>query len=99
MITPEIIPRIEAAFGFPLYSWQKDYLLGKMRHRAGGRHNGRTFTYCVKLLLSDGESIGEEDLHRYIDELHGSNYPRWFTGYCMDINQKLVEAGFETRIR
>ena len=98
MITPEIIPKIESAFGFPIYDWQKDYLLGKRDHRAGGRRNGNTFAYCVKLLLSDGESISVEDLWKYMDELHGSGYARWFTGYCMEINAKLVSAGFKTRI-
>lgn len=29
MITQEMIPEIEKAFGFSLYDWQKDYLLGK----------------------------------------------------------------------
>lgn len=28
MITEEMIPRIEQAFGFRLHDWQKDYLLG-----------------------------------------------------------------------
>ena len=98
MIAPEMIPKIEEAFGFPLYDWQKDYILGKIRHRLGGRHTGRTFAYCVKLLLSDGDPINVGDLRKYIDEVHGSNYPRWFTEYCMEINEKLVTAGFETRI-
>jgi hypothetical protein len=30
MITEEMIPRIEQAFGFRLYDWQKDYLLGNL---------------------------------------------------------------------
>lgn len=98
MITQEMIPKIESVFGFHLYDWQKDYLLGKRHHRAGGRHNGNTFVYCVKLLLSDGDPISVKDLWKYMDELHGSSYARWFTGYCMEINEKLVSAGFKTRI-
>lgn len=98
MIKPETIQKIESAFGFPLYDWQKDYLLGKMHHRAGGRRNGNTFAYCVKLLLSDGDPISVKDLWEYMDELHGSGYARWFTGYCMEINRKLVASGLETRV-
>lgn len=98
MIESEMIPRIESAFGFTLYDWQKDYLLGKIHRRAGGRHNGNTFAYCVKLLMSDGEPINVVDLRKYIDEIHGSRYARWFTGYCMEINEKLVSAGFKTRV-
>lgn len=30
MIKPEMIPKIESTFGFHLYDWQKDYLLGKI---------------------------------------------------------------------
>lgn len=98
MITLEMIPKIESAFGFSLYDWQKDYLLGKIQYRVGGRHNGNTFAYCVKLLLSDGEPISVKDLWKYMDELHGSGCARWFTGYCMEINEKLIAAGFKTRI-
>lgn len=99
MIEPEMIPKIESAFGFSLNDWQKDYLIGKIQHRAGRRNNGNTFAYCVKLLLSDGDPINIKDLKKYIDEVHGSNYTRWFTGYCMEINAKLVAAGFKTRVK
>ena len=99
MITPEMIPKIESAFGFQLYDWQKDYLLGKIHYRAGGRRNGNTFAYCVKLLLSDGDSISVKDLWKYMDELHGSSYARWFAGYCLEINAGLLKAGFDTRIK
>ena len=98
MITPEMIPKIESAFGFHLYDWQKDYMLGKMQHRAGGRCNGNTFAYCVKLLLSNGEPIKVKDIQKYIDEAHGSGYYRWFTDYCLEINEKLIAAGFKTRV-
>lgn len=98
MIEPEMIPKIESVFGFSLYDWQKDYLLGKIKHRVGGRHNGNTFAYCVKLLLSDGDPISVKDLWKYIDEVHGSGYYRWFTDYCLEINEKLIAAGFKTRV-
>lgn len=99
MITPEMIHIIETAFGFYLYDWQKEYLLGNIQLRSAGRRNGKTFAYCVKLLLSDGKSISVNDLQKYIDEIHGIRYTRWFTGYCMEINEKLIAAGFKTVIK
>lgn len=57
MITWKMIPQIEKAFGFRLYKWQRNYLLGNRRYRTKHRRNGNTFAYCVKLLLSGGESI------------------------------------------
>lgn len=97
-IDDNTIKRIEQAFGFQLHGWQKDYLLGKTRYRAGGRCNGNTFAYCVKLLLSDGEPIQRRYLSIYRDEEHENGYPRWFAGYALEINDKLVKAGFETRL-
>lgn len=85
MITPEMIQKIESVFGFPLYDWQKDYLLGKMQRVSGGRHNGNTFAYCVKFLLSDRKPINVKDLHKYTDETRGNAYNRWFTGYLLEI--------------
>lgn len=85
MIIEEMIPRIEQAFGFPLYDWQKDYLLGKTETVIGGRRNGNTFAYIVKLLLSDGEPIKRMGLFKYRD-------------YALEINDILMKAGFETRV-
>lgn len=92
------IRKIEEAFEFPLYDWQKDYLLGKRNTRMGGRCNGNTFAYCLKLLLSDREPIKKRDLFKYRDEHHGTHYDSWFAGYIFDINKTLVAAGFETRV-
>ena len=98
MITEEMISKIEQAFGFPLYDWQKDYLLRKRDTRMGGRNNGNTFVYCLKILLSDREPIKKRDLFKYRDENHGTHYDTWFAGYIWDINKILVAAGFETRV-
>lgn len=98
MITPEMISVIKSAFGFQLYDWQRDYLLGKTNYRAGGSRNGNTFAYCVKLLLSGGEPIKRKDIVGYVDEYHGNRYPRWFAGYCMEINEVLKESGLKTRL-
>lgn len=96
MITEKMIPRIEQAVGFPLYDWQKDYLLGNTRTVIGGRRNGNTFAYIVKLLLSDGEPIKRRDLLKYLDGEYGNR--RWFTDYVLEINDTLMKAGFETRV-
>lgn len=93
-----MIPQIEKAFGFKLYDWQREYLLGKKQFRSGGRRNGNTFAYCLKLLLADREPIELSTLHTYADESHGNRYPKWFANYCYEINDTLVRAGFKTRL-
>jgi len=93
------IQKIEEAFGFPLYEWQKDYLLSNhFKFPYGQRCNGKTFIYCLKLLLSDGDPIKKRDLFKYRDKNHGTHYDSWFAGYIWDINKILVAAGFEMRI-
>lgn len=98
MITEDLIPKIEEAFGFQLYDWQKDYLLGKSVQRAGGRKEGNTFAYCLKFLLIDGEPIKKREIFRYRDEEHGPQYYIWFSNYCLEINNVLSENGIKTRI-
>ena len=93
------VQRIEKAFGFPLYDWQKDYILGKRNTRMGGRCNGNTFAYCLKILLSDGQPIKKRDLFKYRDENHGTHYDSWFAGYIWDINKVLVAAGAEKNFK
>ncbi|MCX4299179.1 MAG: hypothetical protein OSJ73_19485 [Lachnospiraceae bacterium] len=97
-ITDETIQKIEEIFGFPFYDWQKEYLKGERTSRMGGRSKGNTFAYCLKFLLSDGEKVQKKEVYKYWDGYHGARYPRWFQGYCLEINQKLIENGFETRI-
>lgn len=95
-ITDEVIEKIENIFGFSLYDWQKEYLKGEIERRTIG--NGKTFAYCLKLLLSDGAKINKRDVFRYRDEDHGASYPKWFQRFCLEINQRLIENGFKTRI-
>lgn len=110
-IADETIEKIESIFGFPLYDWQKEYLKGSSFMPIFGRCNGKTFAYCIKLLLSDGEMIQKsdevkfgnkrklrkEDIFKYKDE-RCSGYSEWFKRCCLEINQTLVENGFETII-
>ena len=99
MITQEMIPRIEKAFDFSLYVWQKDYLLGKRERISYVRKNGNTFAYILKLLLSDGKPIKINELTKCADGYHGPGYSMWFRDYCMKINDILLENGFQTRLQ
>lgn len=96
-ITDEVIKKIENIFEFTLYDWQKNYLKKETEFIPSGRGNGKTFAYCIKFLLSDGEKTNKRDVFKYRDGKSG-NYARWFKGFCLEINEKLVENGFETRI-
>lgn len=104
MITEEMIPRIEQAFGFPLYDWQKDYLLGKSCEIPYKQRSfGKTFIHCVRILLSDGKPIPRKRLEfaKFADVPLGvlhSKYTMWFADYMYEINGRLVEAGLETRV-
>lgn len=98
LITDEVIKKVENIFGFALYDWQVDYLKGKGGICRGQRANGKTFAYCLKLLLSDGEKIQKRDVFRYRDDTSGTRYSQWFVNYCLGINEKLVMNGIETRI-
>lgn len=101
MITWKMIYKIENAFGFRLYKWQRNYLLGNRTNRTRHRRNGNTFAYCLKLLLSDGKPIEmkNHNARKYIDEWHGPSYITWFAGYLKEINDILVKNGFETRLK
>lgn len=99
-ITNETIDKIETIFGFSLYDWQREYLKGQREYPISGNRNGKTFAYCLRLLLSDGDSITINRLHKYSDILLlGNRYNIWFKHYCLDINRILIENGFSTRIK
>lgn len=107
MINEKLIPQIEKAFGFPLYEWQKEYLLGKQAWVATGRQNGKTFAYILNLLLSDGEPIkvtGVKPIDRCelfeMTDMYfsGYRYKKWFFRECLEVNQTLIENGIKTRI-
>ncbi len=100
-ITNDTLSRIEEIFGFKLYGWQRDYIKGSTDTRIGGRRNGNTFAYCIRLLLSeDRGDIKWSDvlMWKYSDEWHDRNYQRWFIGYLRDINDKLTQSRFETNL-
>ena len=52
-ITDETIDKIETIFGFSLYHWQREYLKGQREYPISGNRNGKTFAYCLRLLLME----------------------------------------------
>ena len=100
MIDEELISKIENIFGFPLYDWQKSYLLGKpCDYSYGGRRNGKTFAYCLKVLFSDGKPI-PRNLKNFMmfsdNAVYSIRYREWFARYLYEINEKLESAGIHT---
>lgn len=90
MINEYIINQIESVFGFKLYDWQKDYLLGKSAIPNSiwdERNTGTTFIYIVNHLL-EGYSVNEIPLDIHPCE----QYKSWFRRYVRDINARLIEA-------
>lgn len=101
MITAEMIPQIEKAFGFELYDWQRDYFLDNPHNKPTDRRSGRTWSYCVKLLLCREKPIQlrrRSDLFQFVDSYHGDRYLTWFADYLLEINQILIDNGFKTCI-
>lgn len=99
-INDDIINKIERTFGFPLYDWQKRYLKGEDNAIPNGdRRNGKTFAYCIRLLLGNHEPF---DLHKpcevdkLVDENHGPYYTSYFRSYLRNLNDQLLSAGFNT---
>ncbi|MCJ8020805.1 hypothetical protein MUY40_28105 [Blautia sp. NSJ-159] len=102
MIDEGLIPKIENIFGFPLYDLQKSHLLGKPHdYFYDDRCNGKTFAYCLKILLSDEKSIPRKPnaFMRLSDStFYSARYNKWFAGYLYEINKKLESAGIHTRV-
>lgn len=102
-INDDTIAKIEAAFGFPLYDWQKNFLKGDNDAiPMGGRRNGRKFIFCVRLLLDDRELIDVTNPEVWTALIDSSNKPHYHIiskDYLLDINDKLVKAGFITNIK
>lgn len=103
-ITEETLSRLERVFKIQFYPWQKEYLIDdNWNNRPMGRHNGKTFAYMIKLLLSDGEKIKFSDIKHgkgcYVDgDYGGERYVSWFAGELLHLNDILQNAGFETRL-
>lgn len=107
-ITDDLLNYLETLFGFKLYDWQKSYLKGNDNSfLKSGRRNGKTFTYCLRLLLEKREPFVIDDFrdtrrHKSkmaIDECHGPHYEHYFCDYIYDLNRQLIEAGLQTNLQ
>jgi hypothetical protein len=92
------IRHIERAFGFKLSEKQIDYLI-KDAYMGQERGIGKTFVYCIKLALSDGEPLNLKKPEDFSDYGDGSvRYARqYFVKEFMDIREKLKAYGFPVR--
>lgn len=101
-ITDETIVKLEEVFGFKFHDWQIGYLKGNDDVQTGGRGSGRTFIYCLRLLLSNRPTFDFRDwgtLDMLVDQLPTPRYIRWFREYISDLNFQLQLAGFKTNYK
>lgn len=102
-INDDVINKVECTFGFPLYDWQKKYLKGEDNAIPnGGRQNGKTFAYCIRLLLGNHEpfDLHESRVDKLVeDENHGPHYNRFFRDYLRELNDQLLKAGLSTNAK
>lgn len=96
-IDDELIQKIEKAFDFPLHDWQKAYLKDESDFMPGGRGNGKTFTICLKLLLTDEQTIKKSQLRNFADGFKlKRKQAEEFISEILRINEILEENGIET---
>ena len=101
-IMEEMIPVIEKALNVTLYDDQKQYLLDDRNGWFGDKSNGKIFAYCIKLALSEGESICIDQPHEFCDleyshKKNKSQYSPWFINFFRGIWNKLNDAGLVVR--
>ena len=93
---------IENVFGFTLHNWQVKYLTGESDYVPTDiRGCGKSFIYSIKLLLTYREEpivINRDNCHRYSDEFRGMFYALYFYRNLVELNNKLVAAGFKTYV-
>lgn len=98
-ITEKLIPHIEKASGSKLYNNQVNYLLGKGCLN-GKRKSGKTFAYCVKLALSEGEPLDlskPEEFSDYYGKGSFSYAETFFKSEFIRIRTELEGYGFTVR--
>lgn len=104
MIWKNSFEKIEKAFDFKLYDWQKDYISMKIDSLPiGGRCTGKTFAFVIRQLLNyETRHVFptiKMDLYNYIvcDRNNPAEYVHdWFPNYVREINMKLNAIGLET---
>lgn len=96
-IDDKLIQKIEKAFDFPLYDWQKAYLKDESDFISGGRGDGKTFTICLKLLLTNDRVIKKSELLKFADVFKlKRKQAEEFVSEILRINEILGENGIDT---
>lgn len=97
-ITENLIPHIEKAMGIKLYDHQVNFLLdtGLL---ANGRATGKTVAHCIKLALSEGETLNMRRPYEFSD--YGDGSRRYAVDFYrkefMRVRDKLKDYGFPVR--
>lgn len=95
-IDDELIQKIEKAFGFPLYDWQKTYLKDESYFTSSGR-SGKTFIVCLKILLTNDKKMKKSDLNKFPDGFNiRKRNAEQFCSELVRIDKFLKENGIET---
>jgi hypothetical protein len=89
------LKKIESVFGFELYDWQKQYLKGEPVSFPKGRGNGKTFAAILRILLADENTFTLSEVKRSCK----TNRARIYADMLLDINAKLLAAGFITNLK
>lgn len=103
IITEETLSTIESVFDLKLYDTQREWILNnKFTFQPDTRRQGKTFAYCIKLALSDGEEIDmttADKVRKYQDMYyrHHTHYHVFFKQCFYQIYMKLKEAGLPVR--
>jgi hypothetical protein len=100
-IDDDTLNELENIFGFSFYTWQRLYLKGE-GSLWFGRQTGKTFAYCLKLLLEDRDPFdlnNPSEIAKMIDEPLGLYYVYHFRALLSKMNTQLIEAGFDTNVK
>ena len=96
-IDDELIQKIEKAFGFSLYGWQKSYLKDESDFILSERRSGKTFIVCLKILLTNDKKMKKSDLNKFTDGFNiRKRNAEQFCSELVRIDKFLKENGIET---
>ncbi len=98
-IPEELIAKIENTFGFKLYSWQVDYLMGNNTSMDRRKHNVGTFIECVRILVDQSRY---DEFKCLLALYRGQSRSRrsftlWNTLFMID--EKLTNNGIVTNMK
>ena len=96
-IDDALIQKIEKAFGFSLHDWQKAYMKDESDFILGGCRNEKTFAVCLKLLLTNEQTIKKSEIRKFADGFKlKRKQAKEFVSEILCINKILEENGIET---